>query len=330
MLEVNPFTCFDNLKIYLIHNNSKMSVDTNNDVDKKEIAITRMLHHLVCLPKVREKLARIRLILLSFYKRAIIRIYYKHNRDRTLNDFIEVSNEIFETASLYIVSSPKLNSFDFSKGIILISNHIGAYKLIKIVKKEMQHSLRNEINDVAFLDKMSPLINNDPIIILFSPVIVSFMKIVDNLDVDFYLALSNSSFPYSDVIQDCNGFEIRRDVGGQYAKFEHEIDIRRKNSLERGKIPVIVLFPEGGTSGKRRMDGPLMLGDFMRGYLYYSKKYGLPILPVLQFFDDLFNYRISYLKPITKINDINVDNRKIRIQMQGQLNRMTNLGLRFK
>lgn len=60
----------------------------------------------------------------------------------------------------------------------------------------------------------------------------------------------------------------------------------------------IVMYPEGGTSGKRNNGGPYDLDEFHGGAFVVAIQTGLPILPVCQYFNPEKGLELHILKPI--------------------------------
>lgn len=60
----------------------------------------------------------------------------------------------------------------------------------------------------------------------------------------------------------------------------------------------VVMYPEGGTSGKRNEGGPYDLDIFHKGAFVVAKNLNIPILPVTQFFNSKSGFEIDVLEPI--------------------------------
>ncbi|OGM26528.1 hypothetical protein A3D00_03430 [Candidatus Woesebacteria bacterium RIFCSPHIGHO2_02_FULL_38_9] len=62
--------------------------------------------------------------------------------------------------------------------------------------------------------------------------------------------------------------------------------------------PIVVMYPEGGTSGKRNDGGPYDLDEFHTGAFVVALKTGLPIVPVCQYFNPNSGFELYILEPI--------------------------------
>ncbi|MEK7472466.1 MAG: hypothetical protein AAB625_00325 [Patescibacteria group bacterium] len=71
---------------------------------------------------------------------------------------------------------------------------------------------------------------------------------------------------------------------------------------------LIIMYPEGGTSGKRNDGNPYDLDIFHTGSFVIAKNLNLPILPIFQSFDSNHGSRLDILKQImpNELNSLNI------------------------
>jgi 1-acyl-sn-glycerol-3-phosphate acyltransferase len=61
---------------------------------------------------------------------------------------------------------------------------------------------------------------------------------------------------------------------------------------------LVVMYPEGGTSGKRNQGGPYDLDHFQTGAFVIASHLGIPVLPVCQYFNPDGGFEIAILPPV--------------------------------
>lgn len=72
---------------------------------------------------------------------------------------------------------------------------------------------------------------------------------------------------------------------------------RSKEHVDKYPNSVTVLFPEGGTSGKRNGGGPYDLEPFHSGSFAIAGKLGITVLPITQFFNPNRGFEVAVFEP---------------------------------
>ncbi len=189
-------------------------------------------------------------------------------------------------------------------------NHFSAYKLVTIQDKELELDVPE-----------SPEIYPFPI--FFSSLVPVAQKLEDEL-YDAHLEIPGSILQ----IQEAAGLLVipkNNDVFTDIRKRTRQLISQHPNSL-------IVIFPEGGTSGKRNMGGPYDLDRFHRGSLAIAQELDIQVIPICQYFNPNSGFELGILPPVRLDNSPSVEDRdarkeyfasvaeNTRQQMQGWLN----------
>lgn len=74
-----------------------------------------------------------------------------------------------------------------------------------------------------------------------------------------------------------------------------------RHLLEKRPNSLLVVFPEGESSGKRNKGGPYDMMPFHSGAFVIAAELGLPVLPVAQFFNPERGFEISVMPPLMDI-----------------------------
>lgn len=99
---------------------------------------------------------------------------------------------------------------------------------------------------------------------------------------------------------------------------------KTKRVIQQDKKAGIIIYPEGGMSGKLNNGGPYDLDEFHTGAFALAKRLNLYILPVCQYFNPKFGFELEILKPLnpnyissTGLNIVSTETQKL---MQKSLN----------
>jgi len=101
-----------------------------------------------------------------------------------------------------------------------------------------------------------------------------------------------------------------------------------KDVIQNNENAGIIVYPEGGISGKLNHGGPYDLDTFHTGVFLLAKQLNLQILPVCQYFNPNSGFELDILKPVSPI-EINLNNLKTisertQKKMQESLNNLHN------
>lgn len=173
-------------------------------------------------------------------------------------------------------------------GAIVISNHIGVAKLLKITRTQLQSTLPKSIRRDYLMT--GTLQNSDSFLVLFAPPIsaaVSAFKTTQIVPIPVSISYKGSF----GTIADSLGF-VQIGAARTFKYQSMYIAIRSKLLIAResGYFPVVIMFPEGGTTGKRQTNDPFVLEPFQSGFYHLSQDLELPIVPITVTYNSSFNF----------------------------------------
>jgi hypothetical protein len=232
---------------------------------------------------VKNNLLEVRQLQIDFFNSCINRQDKKYVQSAFINLLVNIQ-EIFPI---------KFKEYTnvFPSKCLIVSNHLGIGKLAKIFPKDLSSS-----ND-SFLP------NNDSFIFLGFPLFY-YLFVKQNCS---FNNIKTISIPYEStpisILQ--NYLSI---IPTQKREF--------REILINSSIDYLLVFPEGGTSGKRNQKGIYSLEDFNEGYLKFSIKLGMKILPIIQYLNKKGEYELIKLEIIE--NETSLD---LKIRMQNEINK---------
>ncbi|MES2971223.1 MAG: hypothetical protein V4702_02810 [Patescibacteria group bacterium] len=171
-----------------------------------------------------------------------------------------------------------------SKPVLVMTNHLGAYKLTPI---NPQVDLGDEVPRYDGYDFMYPYL-------LYFAALSPVADALGN-------ALSYTSIDYPGIFG-----QIHTEAGFIHVPPPSLVSRGRTETLKQQTAKVIqrrpntavVNFPEGGTGGKYDEAGPYDLRDFKTGGYVIAAELGIPILIVGQYFDTHLGMRLKVFDPI--------------------------------
>lgn len=160
---------------------------------------------------------------------------------------------------------------------IVVTNHLGTAKLTRI---DNHNGLIP-----AKIDEIEPF----PI----RPSVLSL--IAQHRNASIYETAIELPTPLSDIQRACGVIIVSPSGHHRIEKLISDV----KKLVQKNLNSLIVMYPEGGTSGKRNNGGPYDLDEFHSGAFVTAMINGLPILPVCQYFHPEFGMQLYILNPIT-------------------------------
>lgn len=269
----------------------------------KELIITRRINFATS-KNSKTKLEIIKKLQINFFASSI-----NENYRNLYEKFITLQEQIANILNVEV----KGECFDLEKdGIIVIANHLGINKLTKIkpteIKDEYSEITGNECN-IA----INSLINNDPFVFLFWPVAAAIIQTYPREKFKLIFICTIFAEPFSRILKEINAVQIEN---GNYKRMYENLVEKIISTKKDNKIPIVIMYPEGGTSGKKSMKSPFYLEEFMSGFVRLSNDLTLPIIPIVSRFDKKFNFYVTFSNMRNyKFDDI----KKIRKTMQEML-----------
>ena len=288
-----------------------------------EYLITQSIKSLVNMNECSELIERIKQMQIKYFKK----ILSKENSDSTVDEnygcFLKLIDQISEETGLILSADDNIDKKHFKpKPIIIIAQHFGIGKTTKISELDLKECI-NECSDT----EVSNMPNAEPFPFRY----VAIFKLIEKyFGYDKYRVFPvqmNYPFPFSQIQEKSNFISINNLTDNQYKILENEICLTL-NQKPNHSHPIFVIFPEGGTSGKKSGGvNPYHLENFRCGFIFLSIKFKLPIFPVIQAIDRKMKIYAKILNPISPYEnisneDISVLGKEIRDNMQKQLNNL--------
>ena len=284
----------------MLHNSAEKQITNKLNILGKEIC--------------KKKLNKIKDLQLEFIAKSIVTI-----KMVLQNELINTSLDLCELFGYEIQYNNKMHSIP-PNGLIIISNHIGLNKLTKINHKLIIQKLTS-IGGKNKIEQVQPLLNDDPFLLLFAPLIVVAKKLSKSNNIKIILICTKFPEPYSNIIKKSGGIILDPTIENQYKKLLHSARKKVTECLQNSQIPVFIMFPEGGTSGKTNNDSPYSLLNFKTGYARLSRDLTINSLPVVVSLNQQSKLDITILKTVShsEIYDVNT----IRSKMQSIIDKIT-------
>ncbi len=203
--------------------------------------------------------------------------------NRTQETLKEISNIL---GAKIVEGSEFLEQIPKGSSVLLMTNHLGLYKLVGIdPKKELGV-------DIPGYDFMYP-----------SPAYFGGLNPVAKAMGDKLSYVSNDFPGVFGEIHRASGFVHVPPTGTEKVSRTEALLEQTRDVLESHPGTAIVNFPEGGTSGKYSGLGPYDLDAFKTGGYVIASKLGLHIVPVAQYFDPNKGLQLKvfqpYIPPVT-------------------------------
>lgn len=189
------------------------------------------------------------------------------------------------TQSKIVDGQNYLGRLDKKAPIFVVLNHLGAYKLTEI--KEEEVGVKFETPDTVL----------HPFPIYFSSVFPIAEKLHRPL-LEAHVDLSQLSNSLTNVQK---AAELLLIPTGNQRGGANSFDVileRTKEIINKRPTAMIVIFSEGGTSGKRNMGGPYDLDKFHGGSFAIAEELRIQVLPVCQYFNPNSGFEVGILESI--------------------------------
>lgn len=263
-----------------------------------EACIEVAIRHLIIEDIGFQRLERMRQAQLAFFVKVIQRVYLNRGRSLTYSDYLALAEGLMALSSLSVVGVESIP--DPSQGLVVVTNHFGVAKLTKIDAGQIASALLSYIDDREWLDRLNAPPNNEPFPLRAAAIFATLFHLLGREVVAPHQVHMWYPYPFNEVQQDCGIVGTFRDRSGQYATVERGLDALFDNALSTRKLPVAVLSPESGTSGKRGVNSnPYELGEFRRGFAVYARHRRLPVLPIVQCIRSDGTFRTRVLDALT-------------------------------
>lgn len=290
---------------YIMENRTTMDAATARQPqanDEKEIGIRERLVKTVLTTEFSRKTVNLfSKTQQSFFEEAFNDLGGKEST--ILNSYLETINKLNEYGQTKIISgSENLHDLQGNRGVIIITNHLGMSKLCRIDNKNRSFPVN--------LDEFEPfLIRHAPLV-----------EIAKKMEFNIHESAVELPQKLSDIQKACQVVVVQASGSNRTEKLIDDC-----NKIFNSGKQLVVMYPEGGTSGKRNSGGPYDMDEFHTGAFVVAAQTGVPILPVTQYFNPETGYELDIFQPISvKNNDREYLQELIetsRTEMQQVLNR---------
>jgi len=293
-----------------------------------EEGITSQIKGLIETPKGRDRLARMKELQLEFFINAAERVFGGTNRDNTYLDYIELMDNLMsETHFTCNTSEFQANS---NQEFVVITGHFGIAKATKISLGEFKENLTHKIRDNFWINLVGIPPNDEPFPLRKAAIFKVLYSIFGKKNISPHEVHMCYPYPFDEIQKDCGVVTLKLDENNQYTQLEQKMDDLFSTASKHRKIPIAIISPEKGTSGKRNpSQNPYVLGEFRTGFVAYAVHRNALILPIIQAVNGKAEFSTHVLKPIEPPNLTTQESLKefaqeIRISMQNKINFLLN------
>lgn len=194
-----------------------------------------------------------------------------------------------------------LRDLQGKRGVIVVVNHLGTAKLTRIPTETF--GLDISLKEI------------EPFLVRHAPI----SKISDSLGSNLFETAIELPPPFLEIQKACKVITVSPEGTGRTKRLVE--DVRHLVSGEPSSV--IVMYPEGGTSGKRNTGSIYDLDQFHSGAFVVAQELSLPVLPVCQYLNPEKGLELHLLEPfyvqdgdLAKIGEIT---QKTKVDMQAKL-----------
>ena len=250
-----------------------------------EERITANILGIVSTPEGKSQLSIMKQSQIDFFAAAILRIAKGEDRNKTAQEFAKlvttlIQEEYFKTDSTEIVSAKNR----LQNGFVVVTPHFGIAKATKITPEELKQKCKTFDVQPDYLEKIGMPPNNEPFLLRAAAIYKTIFGSLGGPEkVNPHELIMWYPYPFDELERDCGVVGIYLDREGQYAEMESRLDDLFNQDRVKHRIPVALMYPEAGTSGKRSENGnPYNLGLLKTGFLVYAMHRGIPVVPIIQ------------------------------------------------
>jgi hypothetical protein len=242
--------------------------------DPQELRIRNELEKLISTSWSKEVIRKARKEQENFFKFSFSHLQKPQEIPRRHRELLAKLNKI--SGARIVAGEEYLDKLKNEKGIIIVTNHFGIAKLTRIDNSEDRFPIPIEVFE--------------PFPLRYA----SLFLVSERLGGNLYETAIELPGTLNEIQEACGALTIPP-VGEKRT----ETLIKKVEKLvEKDPGAVMVMYPEGGTTGKRNNGGPYDLGEFHSGAFVVSAKTRTPILPVCQAFNPEKGFEVKILEPI--------------------------------
>lgn len=267
--------------------------------DPLEISIRQKLEDLLVTDWARSTIGELREIQSDFLGSALRN---SDNPESILRSYRKLLPQLTRKLNTEIAGGQNyLRELQGKKGIIVIVNHLGTAKLTRIPTETF--GLDIDLKEI------------EPFPVRHAPI----SKISESLGFRLFETAIELPPPFLEIQKACKVITVSPDGKGRTKRLVE--DVRRV--IDGKPNSVIVMYPEGGTSGKRNAGSVYDLDHFHSGAFVVAQELGFPVLPVCQYLNPEKGLELHLLEPfyiqngdLAKVSEIT---QKTKVDMQTKL-----------
>lgn len=262
-----------------------------------EQRITARIIELVPTEVGKNRLRKMKGLQLSFFSTAIKRIYFGKNREITRPDYLALMCELMDETD-FVCEAADLNDFCLREGIVVVVNHLGIAKATKISKATLIERLGEEGIDATWLQRVNTPPNDEPFPLRKAAVFKAMFEVLGEDKVAPHEIHMWYPYPFDEIQKDCGIVGVYLDRPNRYLAMEEGFDRFFLEARAAKRIPIAIISPEMGTTGKRTQSGnPYELSEFKAGFARYAAHRRVSIIPVILVVGKNAEFRTNVLNP---------------------------------
>lgn len=264
--------------------------------------ITKLVFDLLKTPWSREMASSIQERMVSFFDFAFANI---RTPEKVRSFFERTLEECAQISKVHIASGEKyLAEIKNKKGLIVVANHFGLYKATMVPNENGKYPVA--------IDRISP----------FPVRLIAMKHLSDKLNVNLFETAIELPTGLLEIQEVCNGITIPNEGTGRTQMLTEKVE----KALDKNPGTVVVMYPEGGTSGKSNVGRPYDLDNFERGTFFVARDLDLPILPACVYLNAEEGLELHLLEPLS-VNGLDDEGisevaQKTKSRMQGKLDEL--------
>jgi len=235
---------------------------------------------------------------LEFFLVASQRVHRGEGRDKTYSDYLDLMDRLMGQTD-FVCDNNEFKNLDTSRGFVVVNNHFGIAKATKITSAELVERLATEVRDQDWLREVAAPPNDEPFPLRKAAIFKALFSVLGKEEIAPHEMQMCYPYPFDEIQRDCGVAILRLDRSGGYTAIKQQFDEYFLRALTSRKIPIAILSPEIGTTGKRDPDcRPYELGAFKTGFAVFAAQSQVPIVPVIQVVAENADFFTQFLAPL--------------------------------
>lgn len=255
------------------------------DDPRERRIIDVMKEKLLVTPWARETVSKLRELVLANWQEAFSNL----DRPEYVHDITQkgVKEAAAMVNSKIVSGKENLEELEKGSSVMVISNHFGTFKLISMNPEELKQRgvIGHKVPNVYY-----------PYLTYYMP----FHPIGEVLGDNVYEGSFEEPGRLGDLFRATGSVDVPPpDVFNAPQERTEALVKMTKELFDKHNNAALVIFPEGGTTGKRSGGAIYDLEEFKTGAFIIAAQLGVPILPVGQYFNVDSGFELGVFKPFS-------------------------------